>query len=477
MRGFFSQCLHYSVDKVNDEPADDHDAAEPQILRVRPEKWREVKPTLSVISGQPPLLVSLNEPKHEFRRRYEINAEERDVDSLSEPPRQGSVASTPPDIPYRLALNSYSLIDALKECTGEILPDSQNVLVRPFKFLLMHDARIRIALDEYQSKCIEQGDHAPVPGQEKADATKGRGDEGITSPSQGNKEEVNVPPVIVHLDSSKPSANSMTENPATAPNPPTSETTIVELGSDTNMKAKTDPGKKTSVKDKQLEIKQERRTRDALRLLVEFMENDMKDIYSIRGQIANATLQDIQFEYLWLLFNPGDVVFGQSSDDMHRRAYRVLHVTGGRAVLDSENRTAPLQGLNPHHAREPWEQEEDDEKEMAGISTTVTALVVDCFYIDFDGEKLGPRPKRFTIPSYGGKRPILSLDIFPAAFTPQQAQARARLVRRGRRFAELATKSHKRYSGLTLLEGTQFKVQEEVTYIAPCLLVVSCSLN
>lgn len=68
------------------------------------------------------------------------------------------------------------------------------------------------------------------------------------------------------------------------------------------------------------------------------METDMKDIYNIRGQIANVTLQDIEFECLWLLFNPGDVVFDQGSDDMHCRAYRVLHVTGGRAVLEPGNR-------------------------------------------------------------------------------------------------------------------------------------------
>jgi len=47
------------------------------------------------------------------------------------------------------------------------------------------------------------------------------------------------------------------------------------------------------------------------------MDNDMADIFDIRQKIQTPTLRcslkTIAFEYLWLLFNPGDVVLSSPS--------------------------------------------------------------------------------------------------------------------------------------------------------------------
>ncbi len=225
---------------------------EAKILRVRSEKCWGVKSSLNVIPDQPSLLVSLNEPKHELRRRLDINPEEeKDVSSLAEPPKQGFVAHTPPEFPYRLALNSYNLIDALQEHTGEILTDSKNVFIRPFKLLLVHEEGIRKALNEYQSKCAEHCSNDLLPGQEDTDATNESDDTGIIKRGQDVEKEVNMPTVVVSSDSSKPSANKVTNLPSTKPKPPASEPKIVKSGTDKDTKAQADTGKEASKKDKQ----------------------------------------------------------------------------------------------------------------------------------------------------------------------------------------------------------------------------------
>ena len=97
------------------------------------------------------------------------------------------------------------------------------------------------------------------------------------------------------------------------------------------------------------------RLRDQLGCLIGFMNDDMKEIFEVKRQIDTGTLTRISFNYLWLLFKPGDTIL---SGTTQRRAYRVLHVTGGRTILDigdqpsTDNRSAP-------QTLRSWEQYED----------------------------------------------------------------------------------------------------------------------
>ena len=142
------------------------------------------------------------------------------------------------------------------------------------------------------------------------------------------------------------------------------------------------------------------RSRNELRCLVQFMDTDMHDILKVQRQVESQVLEEIAFEYLWLLFKPGDLVFSVTStnDDDLCQAYRVLHVTGGRHIID------PRSNQNSEAMMERYQNWDlDGEVETcnkARNSTLMTPLIIDCFSIDCSVYRFGPRSKRIVI-SFG----------------------------------------------------------------------------
>jgi hypothetical protein len=198
-------------------------------------------------------------------------------------------------------------------------------------------------------------------------------------------------------------------------------------------------------------IKAGKRGLSELRCLVQFMDIDMRDILDIRNKIRNQDLRTIAFEFLWLLYKPGDLIFsacGKRNRD-RLQAYKVLHVTGGRSSFD------PARLKYDRSDKREWDSSSETEqkvKELTSSAARMTPLIIDCVYTDCDGHRLGPRSKRIAIPVYMGERPILSLEVYPAEFSPDHASLAQRLTDRGRLFMAVAGGSHKRYSGMTLRE-------------------------
>ncbi|KAL3428950.1 P-loop containing nucleoside triphosphate hydrolase protein [Aspergillus tetrazonus] len=198
------------------------------------------------------------------------------------------------------------------------------------------------------------------------------------------------------------------------------------------------------------QLKQER---EELRCLVQFMDHDMRDIFEIKRAIQANTLREIAFEHLWQLYKPGDVVYRTvQDDDSRRQAFRVLHVTGGRVCFD----TKKLSYFDPVNYR-VWDSESEDERRCRDAvrrsSAQMTNFIIDCFYLESDGVRLAPRPKRFAITPYSGKRPIASLPLRPLQFDPQKELLEKQLVARGARFMEVAQGKHMEYHGNTIEES------------------------
>lgn len=139
--------------------------------------------------------------------------------------------------------------------------------------------------------------------------------------------------------------------------------------------------------------------------------------------------------------------------------------------VDNKSRFRPVKDRT-------WDSgsEEDDRgRDSIRVSSKMTPFILDCFYIDYDGHRLGPRPKRFVIPAYRGTRPIVSLDIYPATFDPDYEGLHQLLVERGKRFTTIAGGTHRRYSGITIREAKRkregsyylkenFEMHEEEVY-------------
>lgn len=327
----------------------------PCIKRIAPDRWRKTKPSSGLL---PPyfgtLLVGLKSS----------------IDSTS---------SDSTGKAHRLAINSDSLLKILSELTGETFTSSANVLVYPFKHLILHEDRIRRALvqaEENYVQAIQERDGVPSSLKEEWSGERYE---------QKNSEKLDP-------------------------------TTLRQL-------------------------------QDELKCLVEFMEIDMADIFKVRKQIHNGTLKCIAFEHLWLLFEPGNLVIQNQRipGGGLLQAFTVLSVTGGRISFDPSR----IILRDPR----PLELDEEDDPLIYALlqsASRITPFVIDCFYVNCDGQQVGPKPRRIVIPPYVGERSILALEVYPAKFDPAFHVIMVRLLRRGTRFISVVNGSHRWHSGMSV---------------------------
>ena len=389
---------------------------EARIERVLPWEWREVKTESSIQPNLPCLIVSSKGHGRAGQSSIERRRARRKrtpVGAISSPEEDPQV-----NIAYHLAINSRILLDILGECTGREFPEDRNVWLRPFKYLVAYETEVRQALNDaevnfnqLEAKSLHQVDM-----------------------SQSHRGASNLGPDLVQAKEG------------------TSSTEAVGIATNTSVMTASD-------------VKAER---DQLRCLVEFMDTDMQDIFDVKRKVTNQTLQEVAFEELWLLYKPGDLVYTwKSPDDISTyQAYRVLHVTGGRTILDTANYS------NFEAIRDgQWDSDSDTEEGARDIirssTSNATPFIIDCFSIDFDGIRMGPQSRRIVIPSFVGQRDVDSLGICPPFSLPQSGMVYQAMIDRGRRFKQLAGGTHARYSGTTLGESkenryyTMYVIHEE----------------
>ena len=278
---------------------------------------------------------------------------------------------------HRLAINSDGLLKVLSELTGEAFNGAANVLVYPFKHLIVNEDRIRRAAVQAEKNYLE------------AIQESGEVPSGLEEERSGGACE-----------------------------------------------------RKNSEKGDPLALRQ---LRDELKCLVEFMDIDMADIFEVRKQIHDRALKSIAFEYLWLLFEPGNLVIQnqRTSGDQQLQALTVLSVTGGRISFDPN-------GIVFRDPPPPMPGDDEENFVLLKSTSRITPFVIDCVYIDCDGQRVGPRKRRIVIQPYTGERSILALEVYPAKLDPAYHDTMERLLRRGMRFISILNGSHKWYSGMSI---------------------------
>lgn len=290
-------------------------------------------------------------------------------------------------VPYRLAINSYCVLDLLAvfHKTAKLY----NVHLRPFKFLLRYHEELKQKFEQLKIQCKKL--------QSPKDVSQGR-DESVQTDSSGKIE-------------------------------------AQEDDSSEGQHDKPDNSFSTDLEKRKL-------LRDHLGALVLFIDNDMDEIFRRRAILDQAGQDEISFEDLYHLFRPGQLVFTNLGEDpKSRRAYRVLHVTGGRPIRD----IAGNLGIDNDGAEAGGKLEEDlfgfspesagqTQQRLPGTNFKLSPVLVDCVYTDYDGEFYCPKSLRFVFLEYTGFKPIRHLDIFPAQFDHDQNQTCEMLLARGERF-------------------------------------------
>lgn len=431
-------------EEAEDDPDDGAKSADPEpyTVRVPIDKWRYTKPfrcddsntgifigTGNCFGPEQPHLVGgdqKDEKAHDGTNTNERRAG-RQEDKLS---------ASESEYPRRLAINTHVLTISLRLVTGERIDCQLNTWVRPFRYLLVHEPKIRAF---YASLCryeVRRAAHA-----EKAAAQ-------LINVTEDSRPALAASDDLAGTDDEDNSCSAKTIES-------TGEAAIQESEELSDHLDEEDKHVIQTLDRAGANFAEGKQGWDEL---MEFMDNDMSDIMSLRQSIADGSLTEIEFENLWHLFNPGDVVIAkQASHSDKWRAYKVLHVTGGRPIVDTANhsQTPSLQSLGH---QEDFDQ---DEGEVLGFPGRVTPFVIDCFYIDFDGHKYGPRPRRFTMQEFTGKRAIENLEVFPSKFLRTE-DIRATLLERGKRFVQVARQSHKQYAGPTHSDRWLRNSQSEV---------------
>ncbi|RBA09064.1 hypothetical protein FPRO05_07344 [Fusarium proliferatum] len=196
-----------------------------------------------------------------------------------------------------------------------------------------------------------------------------------------------------------------------------------------------------------------------LTCLLEFV-----DQYILKRQefLESSACEKIFFSDLWHLFKPGDLVI--SADG--KQAYQVFNVIS-----------------HPHVGTNRWSKFTRDTGDSSDESIE-DDISVQCVFIHFDGQQIGPVLTTFKIPKFDGEKPVTSLSVYPFRFHVRKKLDRQimklkqsgeqldeavshgvtkfqeALIERGKLFTEVAAVKHMYYSGLTV--DTRDEVQSQV---------------
>ncbi len=370
---------------------------EARIYRVPPWAWREVKNQLGINPKLPTLIASSKGHGRAGPRSVRRKTSSVDSSYHTEEPSL--------NVAYRLAINSRILLNLLGDCTGMDFPEDRNVWLRPFKYLVAYEAEIRQALQEAEETLVNVNVRLVLSKQVE-----------IT-----NQDEAS-------LQSAQPAQGSGEAN----------------------------AGGEYTLHVNAMDVSRAKAERDQLRCLVEFMSSDMQDIFDVKHQVATQILEEIAFEHLWLLYKPGDLVYTTNLPEERNtyQAYRVIHVTGGRSILDTRN-SCSFDSIDDRSWEDESETEEKVRDSIRSSPANTTPFIIDCFLIDYDGNRVGPKSRRFVISTFNGKRKLDTLEPRPPYSFPQHENLQRELVERGRRFTQLANGIHQRYSGTTVRESRE----------------------
>lgn len=167
-----------------------------------------------------------------------------------------------------------------------------------------------------------------------------------------------------------------------------------------------------------------------LKLLVKFLDVDLKPTFDLRSAISKGTATDIEYGDLWHLFKVGDTVISPYD---RTQAFRVVNIAGGRAPL--------IRKLD----------------DPSRSSNDVGGFAVDCYSLCYDGANYVPILKHFLIRRYKGIRAIKSLEVYPLKLE-QDWQARwGELESQGQQYLELTRSpfSYRVVRGETIDEPSQ----------------------
>ena len=382
--------------------------------------------------------------------------------------------------PSRVKINSRRLRTGLTAVTGQPMGRNSRQILAPFKIFAQYEKEIRVyekTLEE-QSKILTEaaGTQAgagvtanfdPNRDELKTPDVQLSNDPAALNPMAKKYKDPNIPPVdkgserpsAIDKDRNKDSSDSDKVDDSAYPNGDIFE--IMEIYQITRKQAgqalvDTDGHVNNAIAALGSKLSEEAKRAAAARystillpewrILLKFMDEDLKVTLAVCSQIRAGTLKKIAFEDLHHLFAAGDIIL--ALDPIYKRtdAYRVLGVQGGRKLLDQAT-------LDEDHDRTAPENLEKALQNLLHAQMRYSSFIIDCCYYAFNGKHFGASSDYVHIPKYDGLEVITSLPVFPAKFRSDGGDWRSECISRGEKYAQICSLNkavHKQYLGLTL---------------------------
>ena len=145
------------------------------------------------------------------------------------------------------------------------------------------------------------------------------------------------------------------------------------------------------------------------RLLIRFMDEDLKDIFEMRQKIEDGTLEKIAFDDLWHLFRYGEEVLIKDKYGPGKPvAARTFKFTGGRSTNADRAANGPTYDYDVERKRRIG-------ADALGPGSWGNAFVVQCWSLTFDGSLYWPHEVVVGIRPYEGEKENLRT---PCPFLP-----------------------------------------------------------
>lgn len=331
-------------------------------------------------------------------------------------------------LPERIRINSKPVMLIMNRIDSTDRSVCPKVMLRPFKPLIYHEARIREVFQRLMTKWETVDLEVATDAAVKSSVEKVP-DDGII-PASSDEPIDDVPVESKIKAETAPDDIVSSRNPTVttsdkiirqsrtiyqAPNPGDPRSPAPILNKDTKVTAIMEIEESSTKAEANIESKIIRNERledltDSLealrdlRCLIEFIDKELKPVADL---YHNTTRQKIPFCDLWHLFKPGDLVhsplgnklkhdssrtvseinFARKSNETYQEVWRIVATTGGRP---------PLQDINEYSS-------------TAGLRNRIYPFLLLVYWVDFNATRYVSRTFLFTISSFEGERDINSL--------------------------------------------------------------------
>ncbi|KAL9595503.1 MAG: hypothetical protein Q9219_006401 [cf. Caloplaca sp. 3 TL-2023] len=158
-------------------------------------------------------------------------------------------------------------------------------------------------------------------------------------------------------------------------------------------------------------------TLEHTKLVMEFLQNECQDVVKAQDNLRVCGPSSvIKYEYAWLLYAPGTVVFSKENGEYE--AFVVESIRGCQKHQPS------------YYSRH-----------------THSSMELTCWSINYDGEIFGRVWSKHYLAPFEELKEISSLPLIPEAFLPDKDAVKASLVERGDQFWRLQGQCFKEYTG------------------------------